>query len=206
MRLPWLPGVASAQIFGGQPYAMRIWIDPRKLAAHNLTATDVATALQAQNLQATAGKIKGKYTEFNVSTNTDMRTAEEFNDLVIKGGEHPVRIKDIGHAVLGSSTNDVSAILLGSPSEVVGVEIQDNANAIQVSNEVHHLMKSFKADLPSGVWMKLLADMTDFNRASIKEVHHTMVEACFFVFIVIFIFLGCVRLVAIPDITIPSSL
>ena len=201
-----LPGVAAAQIFGGQPYAMRIWIDPRKLAAHNLTASDVANALRSQNLQATAGKIKGKYTEFNVSTNTDLRSAAAFNELVIKGGVHPVRIQDIGHAALGAATNNVSAILMGPPSEVIGVEIQDNANAIQVSNEVHHLMKSLHADLPSGVWMKLLADMTDFNRASIKEVHHTMLEACIFVFIVIFIFLGSARSVVIPVITIPISL
>jgi len=201
-----LPGVSQMQIFGGRTYAMRIWIDPKKMAAYHITATDIANALNNQNLQATAGRFKGKFMRFNVTTNSDMSTPKQFNNLVIRGGAHPIRIRDIGSAQLGAAENDVNAFLLGQPSQVIGIEIQDNANAIQVSNEMHKLMKSIQVHLPPGVWMKLLVDMTDFNRASISEVHHTMVEACIFVFIVILLFLGSFRSVTIPVITIPLSL
>ncbi len=201
-----ISGVAVAGIYGGSNYAMRIWINPLKLAAYHLTAADVVAALKAQNLQATAGQLKGQYLKFNVSANTDLHTAKQFDNLVIRGGNQPIRIKDIGKAMLGASTDLVRAFLLGQPSVVIGIQIQDTANAIQVSNRVRKLAKKLQDQLPPDVWMKLLADMTDFNRASIKEVHHTIVEASIFVFLVILLFLGSLRSVAVPVITIPLSL
>lgn len=202
-----LNGVSQATILGEREYAMRINLDPHKMAAHNITATDVFSALQQQNLQAAAGTVYGKFQQFNVKVNSDMDKPDEFNQLIIKTvNGQTIRLRDIGFAELGAENYNASAIIDGKQTTVIGIITTSDANPLDVSNEVNQALPSIEKHLPKGITAEIAYDQSVFIKASIKEVYETMIEAAIFVLLVIFIFLGSLRSVLIPIVTIPLSL
>lgn len=206
-KLEALPGVADIVVFGGKTYAMRIWLNPILMAAHKVTAGDVQTALFSNNMRSTAGVLKGNSLLFNVSVNSDVSSAAAFNNIVVKKvGNQYVRIKDIGRAVLGAVTQKIVATDVGKKVSVIEVVPKERADSIQVANKIGRELKQLKPSLPPGMVTKILLDKTVFSRASIHEVHVTLIEACILVFIIIFLFLGSLRLLLVPIATIPLSL
>ncbi len=200
-------GVAQAQIIGGSVFAMRIWLDPNKMAAYGISPTDVSDALVANNYQSAAGGIKGEYVAIGVIAETDLHDVKEFEDIVIRTeGGSPVRIKDVGITELGGENYDSAVSFNGQSGVFVGVTTTPRANPLPVITEVRDIFPSIINDLPPSINAEIQYDATDYIRASIKEVFKTIIEATFIVIIVIFLFLGSVRAVVIPMITIPLSL
>jgi len=202
-----LDGVSEAEILGKREYAMRINLDPQKMAAHDITAKDVWAALQKQNLQAAAGTVYDKLQQFNVKVNSDMDRPEQFNQMVIKTvkGE-AIRLQDIGKASLGAEDYNSSAIIDGKETTVIGIITTSDANPLAVSDEVQQALPAIQAKLPDGLTAQISYDTSVFIKASIKEVYETMIEAAIFVLLVIFLFLGSLRSVIVPLVTIPLSL
>lgn len=206
-ELQTLEGVGEAQIWGKREYAMRIWLDAKQMAAHNVTATDVKQALLANNIQAPAGSVKTALRQFEVNTTTDISTPEQFNNIVVRNeAGHVVRIKDIGSASLGAKSDDVSIIMSGKKAVLVAIIPKANANPIDVSKLVIAKFNELKQHLPAGIKAEILYDAAEDIQDSVKEVKKTIIEACLFVCIVILLMLGSLRAITIPIITIPLSL
>ncbi len=202
-----LDGVSSAKIYGRREYAMRINLDPQKMAAHDVTANDVYKALSANNLQAAAGKIDGQMQSFNVTANTDMSSADQFNKMAIKTvGNKIIRLRDVGTAILGAKSYDTSAYVEGKKTTMMGIIPTSDANPLNVANAVKAALPKLQETLPKGLDVQINYDSTLFINASIEEVNETIVLAVIFVSIVIFLFLGSFRAVLIPIVTIPLSL
>lgn len=208
-----LNGVGQLSIYGGRSYAMRINVDTDKLTAYNLTATDIYSALQAHNIQSAAGTVYSHYQEFNVTANTDMHTAEQFNNMPLKtvnnsntGVTTIVRLKDVGYATLGALNYNSSAFLDKQPMITLGILPTSDANPLAVSKEIKAVLPKIQAKMPAGLKVTVVYDSSIFIQESIDEVDKTIIEAVIFVIIVIFLFLGNFRAVLIPIITIPLSL
>lgn len=202
-----LDGVSEAEILGERQYAMRLNLDPAKMASHDVTATDVWQALQAQNLQAAAGTVYSKLQEFNVKVNSDMDTPEAFDNMVIKTVDgNIIRLRDIGYAKLGAENYNSSAVINGKKTTVIGIITTSDANPLTVSAEVRKALPGIEQHLPEGIHPKIVYDASVFIQESIHEVYKTMIEAALCVLLVIFIFLGSLRAVVIPIVTIPLSL
>lgn len=202
-----LNGVSQAEILGKREYSMRLNLNTARMKAMNVTANDLMSALTSHNLQGATGQVEGEYQVYNVVANTDMATSDQFNDMVIKNTDgYIVRLRDIGDARLGARSYDSSAIMNGKNTTVVGIIPTSDANPLSVSKDVHELMPSIQGQLPSDVTANIVYDSSIFIAASIDEVYVSMAEAIFFVLIVIFLFLGSIRAVIIPIVTIPLSL
>lgn len=200
-------GVAQAMIMGGQPFAMRIWLDPKRMAAHDVTATDVADALLANNFLAAPGVTKGSSVSVNIAANTDLHDAKGFGNIVIrKQGDALVRIKDVANVELGSESYNSSATFNGITAVYMAITPTPDANPLDVAKRVRTAMAGVNASLPPALHSKIAYDATKFISSSIYEVVKTIIEAALIVIIVIFLFLGAVRPVLIPVITIPLSL
>lgn len=207
-QLQIVPGVSKVEIFGSREYAMRIWLDPNRMAAHNVTAEDVMHALVVNNVQTAPGKLKSFSDETAIYARTDLNNAAEFNQLVVtdKNG-YLIRIGDIGEAKLGVNSDSVSINMNGDKnSVVVGVIPQSTANPLEISKGVNATLPSIHETAPAGMSVKTIWDTSKFISASLSQVNHTIFEAAVFVIIVIFLFLGSVRSVLIPVVTIPLSL
>jgi multidrug efflux pump len=206
-KLQTLEGVASAQILGGQPFAMRIWLDPKKMAAHGVTATDVSDALLANNFLAAPGSTKGSSVSIDISATTDLHDAKGFGDIVIrKQGDSLVRIKDVANVELGSENYDSSASFNGVTAVYMAISPTPDANPLDTVKLIRTAIGEVQNQLPPALNVKIAYDATKFISGSIHEVIKTIVEAALIVIIVIFLFLGAVRPVFIPVITIPLSL
>ena len=206
-KLQTLDGVANAQILGGQPFAMRIWLDPKRMAAHQVTATDVSNALLANNYLAAPGNTKGSSVSVNIATTTDLHDAQGFGDIVLrKQGDALVRIKDVADVELGSEDYDSSASFNGQTAVYMAINPTPDANPLEVVKLVRKAMTEVQAGLPPALKGDIAYDATKFISSSIYEVVKTIVEAALIVIVVIFLFLGAVRPVLIPVITIPLSL
>jgi multidrug efflux pump len=203
-----LTGVSQAQIMSSREYAMRIWLDPKKMVAHNVTANDVYSALKGNNVQAASGQLKSKFHEYDVFATTDLNNAKEFNHLFIYNNNgHIIRIKDVGQAELGSTSYTASLYdIKGKMINFIGVVPKSNANPLEVSDAVEKIIPDLQAHLPPQIQMKVFWDNATFIRASLKEVQHTIIEASIIVFLVIFLMIGSFRAVLVPIITIPLSL
>jgi len=204
-----IDGVATAKILGGREYAMRIWLDPYKMAAHNVTASDVFNAVKTQNIIAAAGSLKDKFQQINLYSSTDLKNAKQFNDLVIRkdSSGNLVRIKDIGEAILGAQNMDFSARVNDNKNPIfLSVIAKPNTNILDVEKKITKVLPHIKENLPKGTTFNSLFDATRFIKVSTKEVVKTILEACTFVFLVIFLMLGSFRTVLIPIVTIPLSL
>lgn len=202
-----LSGVARAEILGAREYAMRIWLDPKLMAAHGVGADDVRAALTYNNLQSASGILKSDWQKLNVKVFSELADSNQFNNLVIRDTDgYLVRIQDIGTAELGAKNSDFSFLMNGQA--VVGMAITPGptANPLDVTAEVTKFIKRMQNSLPTGLTAEVVWDNSTYIRESIKEVKKTIIESALCVIAVVFIFLCSTRLLLIPLVTIPLSL
>src|SRR5271157_4285318 len=206
-RLQTVDGVANAQILGGQVFAMRIWLDPTKMASLGVTPNDVRAALAANNFTSAPGEVKSDYTQISVNALTSLDSAKAFGKLVIAPhGDALVRLGDVAKIELGPQTSDTSSVFDGLKAVFVGIYGTPEANPLTVIDGVRAIMPSVQTQLPAGLRATIAFDSTTFIRASIYEVAKTLIEAAAIVIVVIFLFLGNLRSTFIPIVTIPLSL
>lgn len=203
-----LPGVGEARILNRQEYIMHLWLDPKLMAAHNITPEDITNALRQNNVQAAPGQLKAPYLELNVNAKTDLMTTDQFNNMVLKSDKgYLIRLQDVGHAELGRKDDVVSVSINGKKNVIIiGVVPQSTANPLTISKEVNTLLPEIARTMPPGMKVHIDWDSSKFINASIKEVRKTFIEATLFVVLVIFLFLGSWRSVLIPVVTIPLSI
>ncbi len=206
-RLQTIDGVASATIIGGRNFAMRVWLDPDRMAARGVTAADIRNALLANNFTSAAGQIKSDFTQTSINALTSLETAKAFAQLVIfNKGDALVKLGDVARIDLGPESVDSSAVFDGLKAVFIGVYATPTANPLSVIADVRKAFPSIEAGLPTGMTGAIAYDATEFIRASIHEVAKTLAEAGVIVVIVIFLFLGDLRATFVPIVTIPLSL
>lgn len=206
-KLQTVSGVADAQILGGQTYAMRIWLNIEKMASLNITPTEVISTLQAQNYQTAAGQIKGKFVLFDINAHTNLSDAEQFKNIVIRNNNGTLlRLKDIATVDLGAESYDFSLTFDGKNAVFIGIKGTPSSNPLTVIDGVKKIMPEIESNYPSGFKSTMVYDSTEYIRSSIHEVISSIVEASVIVIIVVFLFLGSLRTVTIPVVTIPLSL
>jgi len=206
-RLQILPGVADVRISGERSYAMRLWLDPERLAAYQVTVQDVERALSQQNVEIPAGRIESRTREFAVLSETDLHTPAQFNKIILRQvNGYPVRLQDVGHAELGPL--DVQRIVRynGQNAVALGVAKQATANPLDISEAVQEVLPEITQNLPAGMKAQVAYDKTLFIHESLKNVYTTIAEAVLLVVLIIFIFLRSFRATLIPLVTIPVSL
>jgi HAE1 family hydrophobic/amphiphilic exporter-1 len=208
-----IKGVGDVQIFGGRKYAMRIWLDPQKLAARQLTASDVTAALAEQNLEVAAGQLgqppsnPGQAFQITISAEGRLKTADEFANIIVKNTPNGiVQIKDIGRAELGAENYGSELEFSGASAVGLGVQQLSNANALDVDRDGKAALLELSKSFPPGLKYVVAFDTTTIVGDSIREVLITLVEAIVIVILVIFFFLQDWRATIIPAITIPVSL
>jgi multidrug efflux pump len=208
-----LQGVGNVQIFGAGDFSMRVWLDPNKLASHNLTATDVVRAIREQNVQVAAGVLgappvdNGK-NAFQLLVNTQGRltTEEEFGNIIVRAAPQITRIRDLGRVELGASTYALRSLLNNEPAVAIPISQRPGSNALETSQQVRETMARLKTQFPEGLDYKIVYDPTVFVRQSIEAVGHTFVEALILVVLVVLIFLQTWRASIIPLLALPVSL
>ena len=203
-----IPGVASADIMGGQTLAMRVWIDPVRLAARGLSAGEISAALRANNVQAAPGQLKSALTITNISAATDLHGVEDFRQMVIKSSPEGgvVRLSDVATMEIGGQNYNNAAFATGKPAIFIGIQPTPDGNPLDIVKQASELIQKIREMAPPGLTVSPNYDVARFVNASIEEVKHTLVEAIVIVIVVIFLFLGTFRAVIIPVITIPLSL
>jgi len=210
-----LPGVGNVQVFGAGDFSMRVWLNPNKLASHNLTATDVVQAIREQNVQVAAGVLgapptNAGSTAFQLLVNTQGRltTEEEFGNIIVRAAKDGqiTRIRDLGRVELGSSTYALRSLLDNKPAAALPISQRPGSNALQTSQQVRETMERLKKAFPEGVDYKIVYDPTVFVRESIQAVGHTFVEALILVVLVVLVFLQTWRASIIPLLALPVSL
>lgn len=206
-RLQTVTGAADVRIFGERKYAMRVWLDPDKLAAYKLTTQDAEDAIRRSNLEVPAGRIESTQREFSVTSQTDLSSPAQFSDIIIKNANgFPVRIRDIGRVEEAAADERSGSRLNGRVAITAGVIRQATANPLELSNGVRAMIPKLQADLPPGIKIDIANDNSVFIDKSIKSVFRTIIEAVFLVALVIFVFLRTLRASIIPIITIPVAL
>ena len=206
-RVEILPGVGNVIIGGDYNWAMRIWLNPKKMTGYGMTVADVVNTLVSNNVQLPAGQIKSDALFFNVVANGQMADPEGYANLVIrKVNGAPVRIRDVGWVQLGAESYDTIARFNGKPVVGVGIVPLTKSNAIDISNEVHRALSGIRGLLPKGVTITVAMDVTDYIRDSIHEVTKTLFITFFLVCLVVLIFLRTLRATIIPVLAIPVSI
>lgn len=210
-----LPGVGNVQVFGAGDFSMRVWLNPNKLASHNLTATDVVQAIREQNVQVAAGVLGAPPTNtgstaFQLLVNTQGRltTEEEFGNIIVRAAKDGqiTRIRDLGRVELGSSTYALRSLLNNKSAAALPISQRPGSNALETSTQVRETMERLKKSFPEGVDYSIVYDPTVFVRESIQAVGHTFVEALILVVIVVLVFLQTWRASIIPLLALPVSL
>lgn len=202
-----LPGVADPEIMGDRTFAMRVWLDPVKLAQFSMTASEVAAALQANNYSSAAGATKGYYNVVSNRAETDATSVEEFSSLVLRNdGTNVVRLGDVAEIQLGTESADSAVVVGGKSAVFLGIKVASDANEITVIDLVREELPRIQNELPQGMDVEIAYDATEFITESIVEVVKTVGEAALIVIIVIFLFLGSFRATLVPMVTIPLSL
>lgn len=206
-RLQTVPGVADVQIGGDRKYAMRIWLDADKMAAHGVTVQDVEDALRKQNLEVPSGRIESAQREFNVTARTDLNTVAQFSDIALRQANgYTVRLRDVARIEEAAASDRSRVRLNGVPSISTGVIRNATANPLEVSAGVRAVMPQIQRDLPDSVTVVQANDNSIFIDRSIKSVYTTVAEAVVLVALVVFVFLRTLRASIIPLVTIPVSL
>jgi multidrug efflux pump len=206
-RLQTVNGVASAQVFGGQTFAMRIWLNPDKMASLGITPLDVRTALAANNFITAAGQVKGDFVQTTINARTSLDSPAAFGKLVVATrGDALIRLEEIAVVELGPESADASSAFDGQKAVFVGIFANPTANPLTVIADVRKAFPDMQRQLPAGLEAAIAYDATKFIEASIREVALTLFEAAAIVIAVIFLFLGNVRATLIPIVTIPLSL
>jgi multidrug efflux pump len=200
-------GVSQAEILGGQTFAMRLWLDPVRMAARNITGDDVAAAIQANNFQSAPGQAKGYFTVTNVDARTGLTNVEQFKRMVVKSqGGALVRMEDIANVELAAQSWNSSVAMNGQHAVFVGIQATPDGNPLSIVQGMRALLPDIERTLPPSVKMEVAYDSTKFIQASIDEVKMSLGQAVVIVVVVIFLFLGSFRSVVIPIVTIPLSL
>lgn len=206
-RLQTIPGVSTINIWGEKRYAMRIWLNPTRLSAFNLTPSDVQTALLRQNVELPAGKIAGNATELSVRTFGKLNTEEEFNDIIIKNvNGTDIRIRDIGDAVLGPENEETILKESGVPMIALAIVPQPGSNYVEISDEFYRRYEQIKKQVPADITLDIALDQTKFIRRSISEVQETLIVAFVLVVLIIYLFFRDWLIAFRPLIDIPVSL
>jgi len=209
-----IPGVGDASIFGARDYAMRIWIDPQKLANFGLSAQDVILAIQSQNLQAAAGRIGAaplsadQQLQLTVTTKGRLSTTDEFGNIIVRSGGDGsfVRVRDVARIELQAASFDTEARYDGKPAAPVGIYLSPGANAVNVATAVSKRLEELRDRFPPGVKFAYVYNTAEFVSAMIDKVIHTLIEAFALVAIVVFVFLGRLRPTFIPLIAVPVAI
>lgn len=206
-RLATLPGIADAAILGRQNFAMRLWLDPVRMAALGVTASDVNQAVRRYNFLAAAGQTKGEYVVTSVNADTDLQAPEQFAAIPVRtDGDSRVLISDIARVEMGAESQDAVSFFNGIPAVYIGVEGTTTSNPLEVIAEVRQALPEIEAQLPPELKLSIAYDATVFIQESISEVMKTLAEAVLIVIVVVFLFLGSLRSVVIPIVTIPLSM
>ncbi len=206
-RLSAVEGVQRAEILGARTFAMRVWIKPDKLAALNVSPVQVRQALAANNYLAAIGRTRGSLIQVNLTANTDLRSVEEFKNLVIRQQAGTlVRLADVADVVLGAEDYDAEVRYSGQTAVFMGIFPLPNANAIDVIKRIRAEMTLVQKELPTGLEARVAYDATDYINNAIQEVVTTLGETLLIVVVIIFLFLGSLRSVLVPVIAIPISL
>ncbi|KJZ41275.1 multidrug efflux RND transporter permease subunit [Pseudomonas fluorescens] len=206
-KLATLPGMAEAEILGNQVFAMRLWLDPVKLAGFGLSASDVTNAVRQYNFLSAAGEVKGEYVVTSINANTELKSAEAFAAIPLKvDGDSRVLLHDVARVEMGAENYDTISSFGGTPSVYIGIKATPGANPLDVIKEVRKIMPQLDAQLPPNLKAEIAYDATLFIQASIDEVVKTLFEAVLIVIVVVFLFLGAFRSVVIPVVTIPLSM
>ena len=206
-RLSALEGVQRADILGGRTFAMRIWLKPDRMAAFKLNPSQVRDALAANNFLAAVGRTKGALVQVNLTANTDLRSVEEFRNLVVRQtGDKLVRLRDIADVVLGAEDYESEVRFTGEKAVFMGIWVLPNANALDVIKRARGEIALIQKELPTGLTGRIAYDATKYIEDAIHEVLKTLTETLLIVAIVIFLFLGSLRSVLVPLVAIPVSL
>src|SRR6266704_3596986 len=206
-RLTALEGMQRADILGGRTFAMRIWLKPDRMAAFNLNPAQVRDALAANNFLSAVGHTKGSLVQVNLSANTDLRSLEEFRNLVVRqSGDKLVCLGDIANVELGAEDYDSDVRFSGERAVFMGCWALPNANSLDVIKRVRKEIAQIEKELPTGLKGKVAYDATKYIDRAINEVLKTLIETLIIVAIVIYLFLGSLRSVLVPLVAIPFSL
>ncbi|WP_440225095.1 efflux RND transporter permease subunit [Dokdonella sp. MW10] len=206
-QLDAVDGVQTAEILGARRFALRAWMDPVRMAAQNVTASDVSAALAANNYLAAVGATKGDAVTVALTAGTDLHSVDEFRKLAVRSQDGTiVRLEDVANVVLGAEDYDTFVAFDGKQSVFIGVKTSPDANVLDVAERVRNAFPEIQAQLPTGLTANIAYDSTDFINTSIEEVIKTLVEALLIVTVVIFLFMGSFRAVMIPVIAMPLSL
>ena len=200
-------GVQTAELLGQKIFALRAWLDPKKLAAYGLTAADVSQALAANDYISGIGNTKGQMVQVNLTASTSLHSAEQFRNLVLKqSGGAVVRLKDVALVMLGAEDYESEVGFDGKQAVYIGIQVAPTANLLDVIAGVHKVFPEIQALLPHGLHGEIIYDSTEFVNSSIHEVIRSLAEALIIVTVVVFLFLGSVRSSSIPTVAIPLSL
>ena len=206
-KLDSIDGVQTAELLGARQFALRAWLDPAKMAAHGITATDVNTALASNNYLAAVGSSKGQAVTVDLTADSNLHSVDEFKQLAIKQGNGAiVRLQDVATVSLGSENYDFNVAFSGKRSVFIGIKVAPDANVLDVAKRVREAFPEIQSQLPGGLTGQIVYDGTEFVNSSINEVVKTLAEALLIVTLVIFLFLGSLRAVIIPVIAMPLSL
>lgn len=201
------PGVARAELIGNKTFAMRIWLDPQRMAALGVTANDVREVLRANNYLAGVGQAKGAYTAINLTATTDLASEEDFRKLVVRSTNGTlVRLSDIATAELGAEDYDSTSWYKGKPAIFVGMEQAPGANPLTVAQKIRNLIPEIRKQLPEGLQVHIPYDASVFIEDSIDEVFLTLAEAVVIVLLVVYLSLGSMRAAIVPAVAVPLSL
>jgi len=206
-KLQAVEGVQTAEMIGNKNFALRVWMNPERLAAYGLTATDVSTALAKNDYIAGLGNTKGQMVQINLNASTNLHSLDEFRNLVVKQVNGSiVRLSDVANVTLGSEDYESEVAFDGKKAVYIGIQVAPNANLLDVIAGIRKAMPDIVAQLPQGLNGEIVYDSTKFVNSAISEVEHTLVEALIIVTLVVFAFLGSPRSVLIPVVAIPLSL
>ncbi|ALP64866.1 MULTISPECIES: efflux RND transporter permease subunit [Paraburkholderia] len=213
-RLERIPGVGQVTLWGSGDYSMRVWLDPQKVAEHNMTANDVVTAIRDQNLQVAAGQVGASPStpdaplQLNVNAQGRLETEDEFRDIVLKTSADGAvtRLKDVARVEMGASEYARRSLLNNKSAVAMAIFELPNANSLDISEHVRDAMKQLQADMPEGVKYDIVYDPTQFVRSSIHAVIHTLLEAVALVVLVVIVFLQTWRASIIPLLAVPVSI
>src|SRR6202044_1151256 len=206
-KLDSIEGVQTPEVIGARQYALRAWLDPDRMAAQNITAADVYTALSNNNYLSAVGTAKGQVVSVDLTASTDLHSLDEFKHLVVKQQNSAiVRLSDVATVVLGAENYDFNVAFNGKRSVFIGIQTAPRANVLDVVKLVKAALPAIAAQLPTGMTQDLVFDTTRFINTAITEVIKTLIEALIIVTVVIFLFLGSPRAVVIPVVAMPLSL
>ncbi len=202
-----LEGITKAEILGGQTFSMRIWLDPLRIQKFNIQPSQISEALSKNNFQTSVGETKGELVVYNVQANTDLHDAKSFENIVVANVNGTfVRLKDIARIELGSQSYDSNVYFNKKQAVFIGIVTTPEASPLVVSKEVHAIMPDLEKSFPTGLESKIVYDSSTYIQESMHEVITTIVITALIVVLVIFAFIGSVRAVVIPVVTMPLSI